>query len=749
MVRNYIRKTEKPSYTEDDVQNAVEKIRTKEWTYETASNLTNIPIGTLASRISRKSNQQVGRPTALRKTEEKHLVDLIITLQDYGELSTSDDVLKYATEFVHIMNLKSRFKNGEPTRDWYYGFIARWKDKLKIMNSSKIEKVRADVTMSTIDDWFAKLHSVLSKLDLFNKPQQLFNCDESGFRDDPGKKKVVVSRQTKFANKIHTGSGKENTTVLLTINASGVCLPPYIIHKSKCLYDIWCPRNVIRGAIYNRTESGWINEDTFFDYLKNMFIPQTKHIPRPILLIFDGHTSHLSLKTAQLAIDNQIHLLCLPAHATHLLQPLDVYTLKYVKTQWRTLLWDYYNKNAGKKLDKPTFIRLYAQLYNYALLPTHCSSAFGKAGIFPYDPRVIKRDKIIKTSSSSTAPNSLSRSKSVEFDYNVIETTTTTSSPALHSNRNRQLVKHPSDPVLFSGYDETNKEKSRTSSNSYQNIITSLDNALRATDSVILPSSNTSIQSTTTNLFSSNNFDMSTSNTNHNSIALSTSTIDTSLVSSTSNTNDSSFVLSQSIEKDRTLGAIEMIVKKHFSQVSTTRPARKKRLIHGANGRCVTDLDELALTAIKKKKTTETKLTKNCSNKTTVTQKQNVPSTTDICNANRINTNNSTNTAPIGTQNVSLPPISYMLPSNTSSLVPTFQSNPASYVPLYNTSSTSIQCHLCYNYIKPAEMTSNCNLCHGILCWECSSTMDNSYQLCQLCRAYFTGQQQNYFAYKQ
>ena len=128
-------------------------------------------------------------------------MDLILTLQSYGELSTCDDVLKYATEFVDIMNLKSRFKNGQPTRDWYYGFIRRWKDKLKIMTSSILEKVRADVTVSTVDGWFAKLHSVLSKYDLFNKPEQIFNCDESGFRDDPGKKKVVVSRDTKYANK--------------------------------------------------------------------------------------------------------------------------------------------------------------------------------------------------------------------------------------------------------------------------------------------------------------------------------------------------------------------------------------------------------------------------------------------------------------------------------------------------------------------------------------------------------------------
>jgi len=202
MVRNYVRKTEKPNYTEEDVNNAIQKILTKEWTYEKASTFKNIPVGTLASRISRKSNEQVGRPTALTPTEEKHLVDLIITLQDYGELSACDDVLRYATEFVDIMNLNSRFKNSGPTRDWYYYFIQRWKHKIKIMNSIKLEKVQADaVTTNTVDGWFAKLHSVLKRLDLFDKPAQLYNCDESGFRDDPGRKKVVVARETKYANK--------------------------------------------------------------------------------------------------------------------------------------------------------------------------------------------------------------------------------------------------------------------------------------------------------------------------------------------------------------------------------------------------------------------------------------------------------------------------------------------------------------------------------------------------------------------
>ena len=57
------------------------------------------------------------------------------------------------------------------------------------------------MTVNTVVGCFAKLYFVLAKFDLFNKSEQIFNCGESGFCVDPGKKKVVVSRDTKYANK--------------------------------------------------------------------------------------------------------------------------------------------------------------------------------------------------------------------------------------------------------------------------------------------------------------------------------------------------------------------------------------------------------------------------------------------------------------------------------------------------------------------------------------------------------------------
>ena len=106
-----------------------------------------------------------------------------------------------------------------------------------------------------------------------------------------------------------------------------------------------------------------------------------------------------------------------------------------------------------------------------------------------------------------------------------------------------------------------------------------------------------------------------------------------------------------------------MIVNEHYFQSST------KRLVFEANGRSVTDLGEFASTIIKKKKISETERTKkNNSKKTTTIQEQYVPSITDIHNDYQTNATNSTSTTNITSiviHNVSLPPITYMLLSDT------------------------------------------------------------------------------------
>ena len=48
-----------------------------------------------------------------------------------------------------------------------------------------------------------------------------------------------------------------------------------------------------------------------------------ENIP-PVLLIEDRRASHISIELIELAHANGTHFLCLAAHTTHILQPLDI-----------------------------------------------------------------------------------------------------------------------------------------------------------------------------------------------------------------------------------------------------------------------------------------------------------------------------------------------------------------------------------------------------------------------------------------
>ena len=88
----------------------------------------------------------------------------------------------------------------------------------------------------------------------------------------------------------------------------------------------------IPNTLFGNSESGWINSQLFVEWFA-FFI---KNIPsaRPVLLVQDGHGSHVSIEIIEMARANDVTLLCLPAHTSHILQPLDVGVFKLLKTSF-------------------------------------------------------------------------------------------------------------------------------------------------------------------------------------------------------------------------------------------------------------------------------------------------------------------------------------------------------------------------------------------------------------------------------
>ena len=60
-----------------------------------------------------------------------------------------------------------------------------------------------------------------------------------------------------------------------------------------------------------------------FEWLSTQFVKCIQP-SRPVLLLLDGDSSHYNLEAIKFAAENKIILFCLPPHATHVAQPLDV-----------------------------------------------------------------------------------------------------------------------------------------------------------------------------------------------------------------------------------------------------------------------------------------------------------------------------------------------------------------------------------------------------------------------------------------
>lgn len=85
------------------------------------------------------------------------------------------------------------------------------------------------------------------------------------------------------------------------------------------------------GAIYKCSHSGWSNEELFVDWLKH-FINITKPTKNyALLMIADNRGSHITLESWKLCKENHIHVVSIPPHSSHRLQPLDLAFLDHSK----------------------------------------------------------------------------------------------------------------------------------------------------------------------------------------------------------------------------------------------------------------------------------------------------------------------------------------------------------------------------------------------------------------------------------
>lgn len=220
-------------YTEENLQEAIEKITANELSYGAASKIYNVPKTTLFNKMRHPVNFPKGATTILSKDQENELAEWVLLHADFGDPRTKQDIILAAAEIAQLDDSASNFKNGTPTSSWYDGFLKR-NPECRERTPQGISKASAVNTRDDFAGLWRNIHSYFKKidqLDLLNKPELWWNADETCFEKDKIPKKVVARRGAKRVSRREMGPPKDNTTVTYAFSASGDYVEPLITLK--------------------------------------------------------------------------------------------------------------------------------------------------------------------------------------------------------------------------------------------------------------------------------------------------------------------------------------------------------------------------------------------------------------------------------------------------------------------------------------------------------------------------------------
>jgi hypothetical protein len=244
--------------------------------------------------------------------------------------------------------------------------------------------------------------------------------DESGIMEGLGANGLVVgSSERRSIQKKQPGS-KAWTSFLECVSATGVALPPLVIFKGKTVQQQWFPQDLspFKDWQFTSTENGWTTDATAVEWLQKVFLPSTR-TTEPRLLILDGHGSHETTDFMYLCYQNNIHLLFLPAHSSHVLQPLDLSVFSSLKSRYRkevgylTLLTD------SSPIGKQNFLACYQKARKEALSAKNIKSGWKATGLWPksmakplMSPLLLENSNKTKETSNQSLESATGGSKS-------------------------------------------------------------------------------------------------------------------------------------------------------------------------------------------------------------------------------------------------------------------------------------------------------------------------------------------------
>ncbi|KAK8372271.1 hypothetical protein O3P69_017786 [Scylla paramamosain] len=171
-----------------------------------------------------------GRKIFLGTELEDKLKNLLKRMEKMGLGPTIMEFQDIVYDYLTANEISTPFKHNRPGRDWVNSFLLRHNMTLK--KGGQMQLARKSVTSDpfVIYGFYDMLEKEMDRLNIKDRPECIYNLDETGFPMDPSKSKTIGSKGEKTVRLTH-GANRENITVLATCCADGTCLDPLVVFK--------------------------------------------------------------------------------------------------------------------------------------------------------------------------------------------------------------------------------------------------------------------------------------------------------------------------------------------------------------------------------------------------------------------------------------------------------------------------------------------------------------------------------------
>lgn len=219
----------------------------------------------------------------------------------------------------------------------------------------------------------------------------IWNMAEHGIALGVCTNSVALRASGKRRTYIQSPENREWVSVIEAISAAGNYIRPLVMFKEKEVQTSWFTAEDIPNWLMTTTSKGWTSNDIGLGWLKEVFLPETARtlsngrISHRMLLL-DGHGSHATIEFMCICKQNQVDILYLPAHSSHVLQPLDLATFFPLKSRYRSQIADLAHLDDAAPVKKRRFVQAYQTARAETFTPRTLRAGWSAAGLFPWNP---------------------------------------------------------------------------------------------------------------------------------------------------------------------------------------------------------------------------------------------------------------------------------------------------------------------------------------------------------------------------